>query len=108
MKEASTTGLSLVVGETGTIDYTVVAESTGFLDKDRGATGTISILNPDPQYSAMITNIVEQLTGAIVSCPVSFPYSLAPGATLICSYTVTLPDNSPIDNIVMAETTGKV
>lgn len=107
-KQADTTWLTLSIGQIGSIQYIVSANATWYLDKDRWVTGTISIYNPDAINTGTVTSIQEQLSGAIVSCPGSAPYSIAPHWTLTCTYTASLPNANSGTNIVYVNTTGKV
>lgn len=57
--------------------------------------GNITLQNPHPSRTALMTNVTAQIlataTGT-VNCPAS---SIAPGGTMVCSYQLATPDNSP-------------
>ncbi len=83
--------------------WTASATST---DSDFQVSGTISIENNTP-YAATITSIDDVLTGGIVAtadCGVAFPYVLASGATLNCTYSADLPGASNGTNTVTVVT----
>jgi len=107
-KQGSSTWMSLLVGATWVVHYTVTAQSTWYLDSDRWATGTITIDNPDPTYAASITQVHEQLSWANISCSHSLPYVLPSLQSLSCTYALSFPDGLARINIVSVETTGNV
>ena len=78
------------------------------MDKDRGISGTITIYNPDAINSGTLTSIQEQQSGAIVSCPVTLPYTIAPHGTVSCTYTAPLPNANSGTNVVQVSATGAV
>ncbi|MGH7491318.1 MAG: T9SS type A sorting domain-containing protein [bacterium] len=80
--------LTLSTGQTFNypFSWSVSAEAT---DSDWKVTGTITIANNTP-FSATITSVSDVLSGniaATLDCGTSFPYDLASGATLECTYT---------------------
>jgi len=57
--------------------------------------GTITVHNPGPG-PATIESITDVISGGIAAepqCGVTFPYTLAGGATLTCTYKATLPND---------------
>lgn len=100
----------LFTGDTGTSAYTVNVTKTGFTDSDWAVSGTISITNPGPG-SATVTGVSDEISGVgavSVSCGVSFPHSLAAGATLNCTYSSPLPNGSSRVNTATATTSGDI
>jgi hypothetical protein len=101
----------LFAGDSGTSQYTVAVTKTGYTDSGWAVSGSISIHNP-ATIAASVTGVTDVITGygaTAVSCPVTFPYSLAAGATLTCSYgPVTLPNGDSRTNTATATTTGAV
>ncbi len=81
---------NLFTGDTGTSEYTVAITKDNGTDSNWAVTGTISITNPSGNPAANITNVADVLSisGAAdsINCGVSFPYLLASGATLNCTY----------------------
>ncbi len=78
----------MFTGDSGTSDYSVVVDRTGYTDSDWAVSGTITAFNNTP-YTATVTSVTDSISefGSIsVSCPVSFPAALAPGASLFCTY----------------------
>ena len=104
-----------------TVNYAVATTSTS-ADSGWSATGEITITNPAPPTlesdagwtgAALITGVTDTVSGAIdapVDCGVTFPYTLAAGATLTCSYVVSLPDAASRTNVavVAADAAGDV
>jgi hypothetical protein len=96
--------LTLNVGETY-VDYpyqvTVDASST---DSAWAVSGSISVHNPAP-VAATLTGVADTVSGvgaASVDCGVSFPYTLAAGSTLTCTYSLGLPNADSRTNTATA------
>ncbi len=92
---------NLLEGDQGTSLYTVSVKKTGFNDSGWRVEGIVTIVNKNP-YPALI-NSISDAVGAIpvtLTCPVGFPYELAAGGTLTCTYTQDLPDVTPLTNTV--------
>lgn len=80
--------------------------SASYTDSDWQVSGTIVIVNNTP-FAATITSIEDVLTGGIVAtadCGVAFPYALASGGSLNCTYTATLPGADNGTNTVTVAT----
>jgi hypothetical protein len=101
----------LFTGDSGTSRYTVAVEKTGFTDSDWAVEGEITIHNPAPD-SATITDVTDEVSGveaATVDCGVSFPYVLAAGDDLVCTYgPLSLPNGDSRTNTATATTSGDV
>ncbi|HWP64252.1 MAG TPA: hypothetical protein VNO86_12365 [Candidatus Binatia bacterium] len=95
-KTVSPASWDLFTGDSGTSEYTVSVEKTGFTDSDWAVSGTISIANPSGSTVVIssVSDVVSEGISATVDCGVTFPYSLANGATLNCTYSASLPDGS--------------
>ena len=96
-KTADQTELTLSPGEQFLVNYLVTVNVTGSVDSDWAVEGTISVHNPNPESGAEINNINDVISPdlvATVDCGVEFPYELAPEATLECTYSSELPDDS--------------
>lgn len=108
-KTGDQTALTLSQGQTYTVNY-VVSVNASSSDSNYGVNGAITIHNPDPFTAANITSITDQISGLLattpVDCAVSLPYSLAPGGTLVCTYSQQLPDNSTRTNTATVVSTG--
>ncbi len=94
----------LFTGDTGTSEYTVTVTKTGFTDSDWAVSGQISVHNPAP-IAATLTGVTDEVSGvgpASVDCGVTFPYSLAAGGTLTCSYSLDLPNADSRTNTATA------
>lgn len=110
-KTGDQTALTLSVGQQFLVNYQVKVETTGFSDSDWAVSGTITIYNPDPGNPATITGVTDSISGVggvDVNCGVTFPYVLAAGGTLECSYSQDLPDGSARINTATVTTSGKV
>jgi hypothetical protein len=100
----------LFTGDSGTSKYTVAVTRTGYVDSNWAVNGSISITNPAP-VAAMITGVTDSVSGGInapVNCGVAFPYSLAAGQTLNCTYATALPDGTNRINTAVVTTSGVV
>jgi hypothetical protein len=112
-KTGNKTKLVLEEGQKGYVDYAVkvgLDEAKPYTDGNWKVAGKIYIKNPDPKYPATITDVSDVVSpdiAADVSCGVTFPYVLAPGAVLTCSYgPVSLPDGSWRKNTATVTTTA--
>ena len=96
---------NLFTGDSGTSQYTVTLTRTGFTDTAWVVSGNIHVSNagnPIPATINSVSDVVSSAINATVSCGVSFPYTLAAGATLNCTYSATLPDGSTRTNTATA------
>lgn len=94
-KSASTPEATLEIGQSTTVDYSVNVSAV-FTDTGHTVTGDIRVHNPAP-IDANITGVSGVLAGVgavAVNCGTSFPYTLAAGATLTCSYTASVSDSA--------------
>lgn len=107
VEDDGTLSVSLNEGETATLNYTVTASAT---DVDHAVSGTITVTNNAP-IDAVINGIADLVTpGNIpgdISCLVddeeaTFPYTLAAGEALECTYTADLPDREERTNTATA------
>jgi len=109
-KSVSPASWALFTGDSGTSTYTVAVTKTGFTDSGWAISGTITIENNTP-FAATITSVADAISGigaVKVDCGVSFPYALAAGDSLQCSYVTALPDGSDRTNTASVTTTGTV
>jgi hypothetical protein len=95
-KSVSPASWALFTGESGTSDWTVAVDKTGFTDSAWAVEGSITVTNNHPTRVAEITAVTDVVSPAIaasVNCGVTFPHDIAVnGGTLICSYSTSLPD----------------
>jgi len=102
-KSADATELTLSVGQTASVKYSVVLNGT-FTDNDWAVKGTISVGNPAP-IPALIKSVSDMVSSgipAVVNCGVTFPYTLPPGGSLNCSYNAGLPNAGNRSNAAIA------
>jgi hypothetical protein len=93
------------MGGTGTANYTVSVNKNGFADKDWAVSGEITVTNPLNNESISIKEIKDVVSpsntaASVTGCTsggndiplpsASQPYTLAPNASLECSYSATL------------------
>jgi hypothetical protein len=87
-KTSAVTQVTISAGQTFVISYTVDVSAVN-TDTNFQVSGSIFITNPDPGNAAQITGVGDVITGfgaAPVTCPQSPPFSLASGATVVCTY----------------------
>lgn len=109
-KSVSPAVWQLFMGDSGTSQYTVAVQRTGFTDSGWAVSGTIQIHNPSPM-TATITSVADVVSagiGAAVDCGVTFPHALGSNQTLQCTYQTALPDGSNRTNTATVATTGPV
>jgi hypothetical protein len=105
-KSAATTDVTLSWQQVYNLAFTVVVSATGFTDSGWAVGGTITVTNPDPTHAADIDSVTDNLSGfgaIAVDCGVSFPYTLAPGDSLECTYATALPNGDTRTNTATAE-----
>jgi hypothetical protein len=103
VKSADQTNLTLAKNETYDVHYTITPSAT-FTDSNWATGGTITVHNPAP-IPATLNSVSDIVTGPItgnLNCPVTFPYTLAAGADLVCTYTAALPDDTTRTNTATA------
>ena len=102
-KWADQTNLTLAAGQSFLVNYSVKVDAT-YTDSNAQVSGNISVYNPAPIPATInsISDIVSPDIAATVNCSVSFPYTLAPGDTLNCTYSAPLPDTSSRINAATA------
>jgi hypothetical protein len=102
-KSANQTNLLLSDGQLFPVNYEVKVNASS-TDSAWAVNGTITVQNNTPLV-ATITGVSDQISGAgspTPNCGVTFPYSLAAGGTLTCSYTASLPDATSRTNTATA------
>jgi hypothetical protein len=100
----------LFTGDSGTSDYTVTVTKGAVDETDWAVSGTITIENNTP-LDATIESVTDVLSGVgpvVVDCGVAFPYVLASGGTLTCTYSLDLPDALDRTNTATVLTSGPV
>jgi hypothetical protein len=107
-KSAASTSLTLSKGQVYSMDYTVDVNASS-ADSGHAIGGTITVFNPAP-VAATVTGVSDSFAGLpiTVNCPVSFPTSLASGASLVCTYSKALGGVMNGTNTATATTTGEV
>ena len=103
-KSAGQSSLTLALNQSFLVNYSVVVNTTGSTDSDWAVSGNIAVYNPAPIAATLnnVSDVVSGSIGATVNCGVSFPYTLAAGGTLTCTYTASLPDASSRTNTATA------
>jgi hypothetical protein len=102
-KSADQTDLLLSEGQLFTVNYEVTVDATS-TDGGFAVSGNISVDNPAP-IGAVINNVSDVVSpniAAAVDCGVTFPYTLAAGGTLNCTYSAALPDDTDRINTATA------
>jgi len=108
-KTAEHTGLTLSAGQVFPEGYRVTVERVGHADSDFQVEGLVEVYNPAP-FDATLLGVEDLFEGASIplACGVSFPYTLASGTSLSCSYQVPVADASPRTNEAVVTTSGIV
>ena len=101
-KQANVSELTLSPGQSYLVNYTVVADVSGWEDTGAYASGTITITNPVSSIATFwFVGVTESLPGAIVDCPA--PEYVSPGETLTCTYTAAITGEVPPINYATIE-----
>lgn len=108
VKSSSVSSLTLSPGQTYAVPYSVTASVAGYTDSSFAVSGNIFVTNPAPfpQSIASVNDVVSDGINASVNCGVAFPYSLAAGGTLNCTYSAALPDAADRLNTAAATLVG--
>ncbi len=109
-KTGDQTDLTLSPGQQFLVNYDVTVDAT-YTDSNWAVEGVITIHNPDPDFPATITGVTDELSAfgpVAVDCGVTFPYTLAAGGTLTCTYATPLPAATDQLNTATVITTGVV
>lgn len=104
-KTSETETLAFQPGESAEVEYTVELTVDCENYSNWQVRGRIWVANPAP-IDAVITSVNDVISpdiAATVTCPgVSFPHTLAAGATLECGYSASLPDGDSRTNTATA------
>jgi hypothetical protein len=95
----------LFTGESGTSEYTVSVDKTGYTDSDFAVSGDIYVSNAGNPIAATINSVADQIDGADADslvCDETLPYDIPAGGTLHCSYSSALPDAAERTNTATA------
>jgi hypothetical protein len=103
-KTSSTVDLLLSAGQTFLAGYDVTVSLVGVEDAGYEIDGPVFIHNhsPFPTTLSGVTVFAGEIE-ATVTCPYAFPWTLAPGTSLECSYVTVVPDAS--DRLVVVTVT---
>lgn len=106
-KTGSQSALTLALGEKFLVDYSVTVglnSVTPYVDSGWAVSGNIAVHNPAPIPATInsIGDVISPDIAAAVTCGVTFPYTLAAGGTLNCTYGANLPDGSARTNTATA------
>ena len=97
--------ITLNPGETFLYHYSVTVDVTGHTDSGWAVSGAIHVHNPAP-IAATLNSVTDAISGGItgvVDCgSATFPYTLAAGGTLDCTYSADLPDATDRTNTATA------
>jgi hypothetical protein len=95
-KSVSQSSVTLGVGETAQVTYSVKVKSTGFTDSDWGVNGNVhmSAGDSDITIATLGVSIQPGNFAAAVSCVPPLPFNLGGGA-LDCGYDASLPNGDP-------------
>ncbi len=102
-KSGDQTDLLLAKNESFDVHYTVTPSATS-ADSNWSVSGEIIVYNNAP-IDAVINGVTDIMDGDIdgdASCPVSFPYTLLAGDTLVCTYSTDLPNGTTRTNTATA------
>ena len=102
-KSADQTDLLLTEGQLFPVNYEVTVDAVA-VDSEFAVSGDIAVHNPAPIDATInaVNDIVSPALAATADCGVTFPYTLAAGATLDCTYEADLPDDEPRTNTATA------
>ena len=99
-KTGDQTELTLSHGQVFPVNYQVRVGVTGYEERDFAVSGTITIENNTPITFVVqsVSDVVTPNIAASVNCG-ELPHTLAPGGSLTCTYSASLPDKTNRTNI---------
>jgi hypothetical protein len=102
-KTGDQASLTLAEGQSFVVNYQVKVDAT-YTDSNWAVGGTINVYNSAPISGTIngVSDAISGIGGVTVNCGVTFPYTLAAGGTLICTYSSSLPDASTRTNTATA------
>ncbi|GAA5337623.1 MAG: hypothetical protein KNN15_11275 [Thermus antranikianii] len=94
-KTGDQTELTLSHGQVFPVNYQVRVGVTGYEERDFAVSGTITIENNTPITFVVqsVSDVVTPNIAASVNCG-ELPHTLAPGGSLTCTYSASLPDKT--------------
>lgn len=103
LKTADQSSLTLALNQSYIVNYSIAVGAT-HTDSAWAVSGSITVHNPAPMAATInsVADVISGVGGVTPSCGVTFPYSLAAGADLVCSYQSSLPDASTRTNTATA------
>jgi hypothetical protein len=109
-KTVTPSTVNMFEGDSAAAAYSVAVTKGGTTDSNWAVSGNISIHNPN-SVAATITAVTDSMTGSLnatVVCPQTLPFSLAGNATVVCTYSRSLPSGATLTNTANVVTTGSV
>jgi hypothetical protein len=101
-KTAATSSLTLADGELYSVGYDVDVDASSS-DSDFQVDGTVTITNPLGNPSVTIETISDTM-GSSVICPGNLPETIAPGGSLVCTYSSSPSGSVSVSNTVSITT----
>lgn len=108
-KTADQSTVSLQVGQTATVQYTITVDRTCSTTGWRAFDGILVESPGAPTTVEGVTSVVTQgstTTAATVTCPTSFPVTIPPGGSLYCRYSATLSSGAAGSSTATVMTSG--
>lgn len=104
LKTADPETQSIAEGGSADVTWTVTADLAGTTTSQVAIAGQISIVNPNPDREAIITNVSDELDSLTVTvdCGGPGPYTIAPGGSLDCTYEATGETAATFENVATA------
>lgn len=109
IKTTTDSSITLDPGQIYNHPYSVYVDTTGYTDNTFAVTGNITINNPTA-VAVQITAVADTIAGVggvTVDCGATvFPYNLAAGGQLVCTYSSSLPNGTTRLNTAYAKLNG--
>ena len=103
-KSVDTPEVTVADGGSATVNYSVGVTKDAGTDSDWAVSGTITVSNPHPTMTASGIGVSDEMTDfgpLAVSCPAS----LAPLASMTCTYATAVPSGAARTNVASADST---
>ena len=101
-KSADPTTHNLIVGESGTSEYTIDVTKSSPIDENHAVEGTISIVNPNPNRAATLTQVLDVVSPGLAANVNCLTLTVPAGNGIDCTYSLDLPNGDERTNTATA------
>ena len=101
-KSADPTTHNLLVGESATSEYTIEVTKSDPIDENHAVSGTITIVNPNPNRAATLTQVLDDVSPGLAANVNCLSLTVPADDSLVCTYSLDLPNGDERTNTATA------